>query len=303
MDADILRALARGLHLSGTIGLFGAIACYAALLSSLPIAEDERQRIGKQLQRIVRLSGALALAAGLGWLLSQAAYIGAAENLAEAFDLVPLVATGTTFGSILLVRLLLVVLAVATFKPAVSFRMSLSLVCASGALLLQAGVSHPAAIPGALGTLLLLSHGIHVLAAGVWFGLLPPLWMLLRTASPRVAAAALRRFSPVGMGCVALLAMSAAFQGTLLIGSLDGLFETDYGRFVLVKLVLFVVLLAIAALNRWLLLPPLEHNRSRAEPSQSRLEIAVGVETAVAALLILAAAVLMGLAPSGTSTA
>jgi len=49
------------------------------------------------------------------------------------------------------------------------------------------------------------------------------------------------RFSPIGLGCVLVIAGTGLVQGLVLIGSLSALVDTDYGRIALVKISLFLV--------------------------------------------------------------
>jgi putative copper resistance protein D len=60
----------------------------------------------------------------------------------------------------------------------------------------------------------------------------------------------IRRFSILGMVSVATLTVSGFVNAWLLVGSWRGLVVTDYGLLLSVKLVLFAVMVAFAAINR-----------------------------------------------------
>jgi mono/diheme cytochrome c family protein len=80
-----------------------------------------------------------------------------------------------------------------------------------------------------------------------------------------------------------------------LVGGLPGLLGSDYGRLVLIKTALFVVLLGFAAVNRFILSPaladPLAHDAVK------RLRRSIYAEAGLGAVTILAAAWLAGLPP------
>jgi copper transport protein len=57
-------------------------------------------------------------------------------------------------------------------------------------------------------------------------------------------------FSRTAMGCVTVLAVSGTYQAWLGIGSVDAITSTRYGQLVLVKVGLFICILALANLSR-----------------------------------------------------
>ena len=102
----------------------------------------------------------------------------------------------------------------------------------------------------------------HLLAAGAWLGALPLLaWVLVRAARrqssalDRIAIRTTRRFSAVGVACVGALLATGTINAWYLVATPAALFGTTYGRLLLLKLVLFAAMLALAARNRYLLMP------------------------------------------------
>jgi copper transport protein len=65
------------------------------------------------------------------------------------------------------------------------------------------------------------------------------------------------RFSTVAAAAVAGLWVTGVIQAWFTVGSLNGLVDSDYGMILLVKLVVVVATMAMAAWNRWKLLPAL----------------------------------------------
>jgi putative copper resistance protein D len=105
---------------------------------------------------------------------------------------------------------------------------------------------------------------LHLLAAGVWpAGLLP---MVLRLRELRHGhepdrttgqAALVRRFSAVSLIAVGVLAVSGFVNSRFLVGSWQNLVDRPYGQWLLVKIGLFAVAVAIGAINLLWLKPKL----------------------------------------------
>ena len=83
------------------------------------------------------------------------------------------------------------------------------------------------------------------------------------TASVTVAHAASLRFSAYGIVAVGALLLTGAINTWYLAGSIRALTETDYGHLLLVKIALFLVMLALATVNRLWLTPALAAERGR----------------------------------------
>ena len=127
---------------------------------------------------------------------------------------------------------------------------------AGGLLMAQAWAGHAAAAEGRTLILQLTADSFHLLAAGVWFGSLPFLAVLLawtrRADDPRadaIAAEAIRRFSALGLASVLILVLTGLANAWALVGSVPGLVGTAYGRLLLLKVSLLLPLLAMAAVN------------------------------------------------------
>jgi mono/diheme cytochrome c family protein len=99
---------------------------------------------------------------------------------------------------------------------------------------------------------------------------------------------------------VLLIACTAIVQAWQLIGSLGALFGTEYGRTALLKLALFLALLVLAVINRFVLTERL-HNA--AQPVTVRLlRVSLAVETVLGTLVILVAAFLASGTPATHET-
>ncbi|WP_052847447.1 copper resistance CopC/CopD family protein [Streptomyces avicenniae] len=92
---------------------------------------------------------------------------------------------------------------------------------------------------------------VHLLAVGAWLGGLVSLLVLLARAPVPVPRDAVRRFSAIALGAVAVLAVTGLYQSWRQVGlSWDGLTGTTYGQLLLVKVALVAVLVAVAGLSR-----------------------------------------------------
>jgi putative copper resistance protein D len=140
-----------------------------------------------------------------------------------------------------------------------------------------AGVGHTQVDEGAARVIHVSADGAHLLAAGAWLGGLVALGYLLTMArsspSPEnttAAIAALVRFSGMGYLAVAMLVGSGVINAWFLVSSVAKLTTTPYGQLLLAKLLLFGCMLALAALNRFRLVPALVRtNESGQSPASS----------------------------------
>ncbi|MFJ9316303.1 copper resistance CopC/CopD family protein [Pimelobacter simplex] len=105
--------------------------------------------------------------------------------------------------------------------------------------------------------LLVVTDALHLTAGAVWLGGLTGLALTLRSVAgrPKDAALLLTRFSTLAAGLLAALALSGVLLGWRIVGSWSRLFGETYGRLLLVKVALVLVVAAIAAVNRYRLLP------------------------------------------------
>ena len=184
----------------------------------------------------------LALIVGIAWLAVESAVIAGAGSVAMTLQALPVVALRTQFGQWLLVRGVLLLAALPLLRPWRAGN-AVAAVLAAMALALQPMLGHAGALGGSLGTTLIISEILHLLAAGAWLGGLLPLFITLGTLPHNAAATACRSFTPVGLSAVLVLGGTATVQVTEFMGGVPGLFGTGYGHIALVKLGLFAVLL------------------------------------------------------------
>lgn len=91
----------------------------------------------------------------------------------------------------------------------------------------------------------------HHAAAATWIaGLAIVAWIIIPGLAPDVRTPALQRFSRVAAASVAILAITGLVQTVRLTGNPARLLDGGHGRYLLVKLVALVVMLALANANR-----------------------------------------------------
>jgi copper transport protein len=147
----------------------------------------------------------------------------------------------------------------------------------------------------------------HLLAGAVWLGGLAGCVVALRRLEPAEAGRVLTRFSVLAGGATALVAVSGTVMGARVLGSWEALTGTAYGRLLLLKASAVLVVVALAAVNRFRLLPALT---TTATPRAAELlRRTVRAEAAVLLLALGVTGVLVqaspepaAAAPGGTST-
>jgi copper transport protein len=103
---------------------------------------------------------------------------------------------------------------------------------------------------------MLFLHGVGV---AYWVGALAPLLALARRPAPALFSV-LNRFSRIAVAVVGSLALSGLVLAIVQLQTFRALIETRYGMLLSIKLALVVVLLGLAALNRFRLTPALAHD-------------------------------------------
>ena len=133
---------------------------------------------------------------------------------------------------------------------------------------------------------------LHLAAGALWLGGLVALALVLGDLADRddQAAVVLSRFSAWAAGILAVLVVAGSVMAWRITGSWDALLDTGYGALLLAKVLLVLVAVAIAAWNRFTLLPRL---RGAARRSERRGAAGVLVRTTVAEAGVLVAALLV----------
>jgi putative copper resistance protein D len=216
-------------------------------------------------------------------------------------DILQAVTFDTRFGHLWLARLAVLagILAVQLLGPPSRLRDGALAVLAAGFAASLVGVGHGMTGAGhgpAVARIHMLADIVHLLCAATWIGAL--FWLgrflgrvVAGSETPEVARPALQRFSRIGYWAVALVLISGCIIALVMVPAPESLLGSDYGRALLVKLALVLVLVTIAIANRVVLTPRI---MAAAQPlGVTSLWRSVLVEQGVA-LLVLAAVAWLG---------
>jgi putative copper resistance protein D len=180
-------------------------------------------------------------------------------------DVLLTVVNETQFGFVSEIRfalavLMAVCLAYDRFSPArwAARGLSLGLIGAIG------WTGHAGSTVGEIGVLHLASDILHLVAASIWIGGLVSLVLLFAAArrdrsdaSMSFAGDVTQAFSSMGIAIVAVIFATGIINSWILVGSWHGLIATGYGQLLMLKIALFIIMLALAAANRFWLTPRL----------------------------------------------
>jgi copper resistance protein D len=266
----------RAIHFAATLSAAGVVFFLAFVgapaFRAVPADEPVAGAVRRRLARVAWCSLALAVLSGAAWLASLSAQM--SERPLSALwsdDVVRTVLFDTDFGHVWLARsasaaLLAVALYPSYFAAArtAPWRRGVALTCAAALVAALAFTGHAAAGTGAEGLIQQGADMLHLLAAAAWVGALVPLALLLGAAaadrgesSLAMARTATLRFSTLGIVSVATVLATGLVNGWELAGSPAALFGTPYGRLLLAKVALFLLMVAVAAVNRLRLTPRL----------------------------------------------
>lgn len=133
---------------------------------------------------------------------------------------------------------------------------------------------------------------LHLVAGALWFGGLVAVALVLADLAARddSGAVVLARFSTWAAGSLAVLVVAGTFLAWRIAGSWGALLDTGYGALLLVKVLLVAVAVAVAAWNRFSVLPRL---REAARRKERRDAVSVLVRTTLAEAGVLVAVLLV----------
>lgn len=287
-ELNLVRTVVEGLRYAGVLGLAGLVA-FCAFIAPAGVRRDGD--VDRRTGRLTVGLAALAVLASLG--------------------LVPVIALWEAGGP------LSSVLGTEAWRDGLGSSAGVAvLLTAAGAAAALWGRTRPGAVAAAgiallLASLLPVGHTrsygpawlvlaadlVHVGAGALWWGGLLGLGVVLAASSlrPVERAAAVARFSSVAVVVLVALAVAGAVLFWRIAGSLPALWESAYGRAVLVKVALLAPVVVLAAWNRLELVPRL---RARETAAAARLlRRTVAAEALALAAVLVATGALVGQTP------
>ncbi len=292
----------RLVHFAAAMAGFGGAAfrLYALDGEAAREAAAALASFDRWLARVLRTGALVMLVSALAIVPCVAALMAAEASAALDPATVAEVLSATAFGRVWCWHLLFAALLLVSAGVAGQPRRSLTLAFAALALASLGWVGHAAGGGGWIGIGHEINQSAHLLAAGLWLGGLLPLgWLLGRARGARddrfvaLARQALPSFSQMGYAAVAAIGVTGAVNTVLLVGGIDALFGTAYGRLLSLKILLYLAMVAVALRNRFRLMPRLAAQHTGTSTALYR---SIVMEQAIG-LAILAAVSLLGTWP------
>ena len=299
--------------------LFASMLAAIGLLAfRLLIARPARRVVPAVSLRPVTIGALIALAVALVAtpvyvLLSTAEF--ALRSATAVSDLVPLI-RDSSFGrgftdlwAILALLGVAAVIAIRIDRPEREHRSLAELasvagvVLAAGAAVIVPGLAgHPVATSPV--GIALATDALHLMAGALWMGGLIGLITLAVTVGPAIRVDALTvavpRFSRTAFASVCVLIASGTVAAVLHLPTLSSLWDTSYGKAIVVKILLLLVALPLAAVNMTRSRPRIETVTAPADVRMGGVQLLtrlVGGEALIVTAIVTVAAVLTSLPP------
>jgi putative copper resistance protein D len=289
---DLGLVIARLLHYAAVTTLAGV-----SVFPLYAYADAEPKELSRRRQAVLLCAAAGALFSGLLWFVCSVANMSGTWAGVADQETLWTVLSETSFGSVWMARMLLAVVilgvtAVRPFWTGMAGRDLVTTFLAAVLLASLAGTGHSQIEEGWLNIVHIASDAAHLLAAGAWLGGLVPLGFILLDYSmvdgePIVDVdRILLRFSSMGYVAVATLIASGLINSWFLVGSVSN----------------FAAMLALAAANRFWLVPRMIETRAGASRDASmwlgRLRYHVLGEQFLGLMVLLAVSVLGTMRPA-----
>jgi copper transport protein len=289
---EVVGAIGRGLAYAGVLLAAGG----AMFLALVHRDGDERA----SLERLVRAAAIVGAVASLVALPVQAA-LGTGQGPGSLFDdgvLGQVTRDGVGLGLALAVAGLAVLLATLRRSPLWSV--------GGGLVAAVSFATNGHTRAGDTSTLATIADASHLLAAATWGGGLVLLWSTLRArrragaadADPAATTELIGRFSTLATVTVLLVGMSGIALSWSEVRTLDGLTGTTYGRLVLAKVAVVLVIGGMGAYNHFRLLPALRAGKAKA--ALTHLRTTVRIEALALVAVVAITAVLVVVTPART---
>jgi putative copper resistance protein D len=257
----------RAIHFAATAVVAGSLIFRAVVAEpALRSTQVETTVVRSQVLRVAPTGLIIAAVSGVIWLQLQAASMsGLPFGEAMTLGVLSTVLNETQFGLVSEIRFVLaIILAACLAYDRLALLRWLALASALGFIAAIAWTGHAGSTLGEIGNLHLVSDVLHLIAAAAWLGGLVSLALLLSAARRHqgfawasLARDAAQRFSTLGIVSVGALLVTGIVSAWILVGSFHALLVTEYGLLLMLKMVVFAIMLAFAAVNRIWLTPQL----------------------------------------------
>jgi copper transport protein len=263
-------------------------------------------------RRLATLALLILLLAKVLGLLTQAGQVSGIELAAPWNPAVGQLLFATRYGALWIAQLVLALVLAGLLQAApTNWNRRVAAGVAVLLLLTLSLGSHAASEPSPLWPV--LADWLHLIAAAIWVGglihfvvglwLMRPLDHAVRT---RLTARLIPRFSALALGSVGLLTLTGLYSAVLRVGTLDALVSTWYGKTLLVKLLIALLMVTLGAVNLLISSPRLRQATSRAGGDiawVNRFGYLVTSEVMLGVLLLLSVGLLTSLPPAQITSA
>lgn len=291
-------AWGRGLHFAALLLLVGALATRVLLIPRIAAADVTRAVLQARAWRVLSFAALLLAVSAVLRLWFQSTALHGAERAWSA-PLLSIMLTDTSWGRAWVLQVFMFALlgmAIVSARPGRDrIATILAVPAVLGLTLIPALSGHAAGATGA-DLLAVFNDALHVTAAGTWLGTLfvlmvtaIPALIRLEPRGPEAAADAVHTFSPMALTGALVVLASGVINTLMHVDSAAQLWNTDYGRTLLVKVALVVCVLAFGFVN-WRVVRPMLGTGSGVR----RLRLTAGMELLLALLVLTATAVLTG---------
>lgn len=245
------------------IGLIAArVVTYTSLMlaAGIPLyllAARRKALLEGAASRTAGIAALVGVLASLWWMLEGIAAMAALPLAQLDWVMVTAVLEATPLGTVLAIRLFtLCIAAIALLRQ----HMVVGALAALLALATTAWTGHAGATEAGLGTLHRASDVAHLIAAAIWLGALFSFIVAVhRGRDPENLIRHLSGFAAMGT-IIVLLLLFTGLANTLIIAGWPIGWRSEWIALLMVKLTLFLIMLVIAAGNRWRLTPMLEND-------------------------------------------
>ncbi len=279
-----LLALCRFVHFLAAMLVFGS-AAYLRLYAPV----DLRRALSPRIKVLAVAASLIALATACLWLSLEAASMADDPSAATDPDAIFAVLSDTAFGQAWIVHIVLAAALVVVAVLAWTDRWT-AIAALSGLMLASLGlVGHAAMQTGVEGVLHRANHAVHLLAAGAWIGGLVPFALSLdacaRDTLRRDAVTAMMRFSYWGHFVVAAIVATGIVNVALTSGHAPWPPTTPYRALLDVKIAIVAVMIGLAIVNRYALVPRLKASANALSALRAISLVNVELGTLVVALV------------------
>ena len=187
-------------------------------------------------------------------------------------------------------------------KPYDPIRLGASAAVAGIMIATHATASHNYGLIGFEG---LIADIAHLSAAALWLGGLIQLALIWVPGFKRLSiddrveihANVISRFSQMALISVLLLLASGIYVAPVHIPSWDALFQSVYGQALIIKILLIIPVIVIAALNRFKFVPAIKASGSSAVHMLKRFRVLISSEALILIVVLFFAAIMTNVAP------